>query len=508
MKKRIVLLILSILLVSVGMTAFAAEQTVQVEFSGIHIVVDGATICPKDANGALVMPFIYNGSTYLPVRSVANALGLGVEWDNGTVALTSGQEKTAAIGRPLSGHCSRHILLAGTDIRVTMDGSPVSLKDANGNAVTPIIVDGTTYLPVRAIADALQVPVLWDGDDQTVYLGKAIQWKQSREQVLRYGETIIDNITQYDAMGHVLFERNSAGTTTYTYDGDHRLTQSKHEANGLITNGYTNMYTYDNAGNQVEIRTVYVGGATHITTYTYDSAGRVLTNSTTGTGWSQREENRYDDTGDPVYTEFVYTSGDETEIYRTVFDKQTLQTVGTIQTISADGSESLTRETCTYDREGTIMTSVTETTVNGNTETDTSVYQYTRDSSGVLRKTVCETVYGNGNTARDEWLYDQWGNQTSYQRDYNGETTVMELYDAMGETIRSFRPDEDPDWNVDTTTKLTYNDGMNIVRREETFQDGQTTISTYTYDAYGNLIHSDIGNGWLVTNYTYTAIER
>ena len=36
---------------------------------------------PKDANGAVVEPFICNGTTYLPVRGVAGAFGKEVEWD-------------------------------------------------------------------------------------------------------------------------------------------------------------------------------------------------------------------------------------------------------------------------------------------------------------------------------------------------------------------------------------------------------------------------------------------
>lgn len=49
--------------------------------SGIKIVVDGQKLNPTDANGTPVEPMIYNGTTYLPVRAVANALGKAVYWD-------------------------------------------------------------------------------------------------------------------------------------------------------------------------------------------------------------------------------------------------------------------------------------------------------------------------------------------------------------------------------------------------------------------------------------------
>jgi hypothetical protein len=33
-------------------------------------MIDGVTITPKDVTGNVVDPFIYNGTTYLPVRAV------------------------------------------------------------------------------------------------------------------------------------------------------------------------------------------------------------------------------------------------------------------------------------------------------------------------------------------------------------------------------------------------------------------------------------------------------
>ena len=44
-------------------------------------------------------------------------------------------------------------------------------KDAAGNVVEPFIMNGTTYLPVRAVGEALGMSVNWDGNTHTVYLG-------------------------------------------------------------------------------------------------------------------------------------------------------------------------------------------------------------------------------------------------------------------------------------------------------------------------------------------------
>lgn len=56
------------------------------------------------------------------------------------------------------------------DISVTLDGKPLDLRDAQGNAVEPFMFDGTNYLPVRAIAEAMGLEVGWDGETNTVLL--------------------------------------------------------------------------------------------------------------------------------------------------------------------------------------------------------------------------------------------------------------------------------------------------------------------------------------------------
>ncbi len=65
-------------------TSLIAANTVtlyNVLANGVKIVIDGQKITPTDANGKAVEPIIYNGTTYLPVRAVANAFGKAVYWD-------------------------------------------------------------------------------------------------------------------------------------------------------------------------------------------------------------------------------------------------------------------------------------------------------------------------------------------------------------------------------------------------------------------------------------------
>lgn len=70
--------------------AFAYTDYIEAVYNDIKIVVDGQQITPTDGNGKVVAPFISYGTTYLPVRAVANAFGKEVDWDGETNTITLG----------------------------------------------------------------------------------------------------------------------------------------------------------------------------------------------------------------------------------------------------------------------------------------------------------------------------------------------------------------------------------------------------------------------------------
>ncbi len=60
---------------------FTGKKTAELYYNDIKITLDGNRIIPKDEAGNEIEPFIIDGTTYLPVRGVATALGLDVEWN-------------------------------------------------------------------------------------------------------------------------------------------------------------------------------------------------------------------------------------------------------------------------------------------------------------------------------------------------------------------------------------------------------------------------------------------
>lgn len=75
--------------------------------SGVTIFVNGKQFSPTDANGQPVEPFIYEGTTYLPVRAVSNALNVDVDWDQASFSVYLDQpDGTAAETMEGSGYAT------------------------------------------------------------------------------------------------------------------------------------------------------------------------------------------------------------------------------------------------------------------------------------------------------------------------------------------------------------------------------------------------------------------
>lgn len=119
-----VCIIVSILALPV--VASTGTKSAELAYRDIKITLNGSTITPKGANGNVVEPFIIDGTTYLPVRAVADALGLYVDWDSNTNTVklsdepfkNSGEESTGIIltdGGVYSGSYSKLLLLNYTN---------------------------------------------------------------------------------------------------------------------------------------------------------------------------------------------------------------------------------------------------------------------------------------------------------------------------------------------------------------------------------------------------------
>lgn len=146
MKKVLLFLMVFTMLIS-SVPVFAAED--------VTVEIDSVPVECKDVNGNVVPPMLIDGTTYLPVRAIANALNLEIEWDGATKSVFINGVTDSVL----------------TDnVNIYINGLLFTATDVNGKVVHPILKDGTTYLPVRAIGEAFHKRVSWIQETKTVVL--------------------------------------------------------------------------------------------------------------------------------------------------------------------------------------------------------------------------------------------------------------------------------------------------------------------------------------------------
>lgn len=113
---------------SLSVGALAATGHMTIEVDPINVQVNGQVFAPKDANGNAVPVFTYNGTTYAPLRALAESFGLEVGYDStANMATVSQPGRTADVpvdnqGQAASIPQSGSVLVDKNGIKITFMG--------------------------------------------------------------------------------------------------------------------------------------------------------------------------------------------------------------------------------------------------------------------------------------------------------------------------------------------------------------------------------------------------
>ena len=233
--KKVLLFLMVFVIVFASVPAFAATE--------VKVEIDGAPVKCQDVNGNEVSPLLIEGTTYLPVRAISKALNLEIEWEDSTKSVFIN-------GKPEKSEKS-------DNVNIYINGTLFTAKDALGNAVHPILKDGSTYLPIRAIGEAFGKRVSWIDETKTAVLSTprlATDFSEDKTYAIinkasEKAISVTDNgltLEKLEAFDYQLFKFIPSDTEGYYYIQS--VTNGKNfDVNGNSKNKGAKIITY-NAG--------------------------------------------------------------------------------------------------------------------------------------------------------------------------------------------------------------------------------------------------------------------
>ncbi|MFD0717558.1 stalk domain-containing protein [Paenibacillus sp. GCM10027626] len=162
-----------------GVYAGSNLQEIKAFFdSSIKFTVDGKSYQPVNDKGVPTLPIVHNGTTYLPVRAISNALGVTVKYDGKTKTVALGEQ---AKGTPIAAGFDS--MYHSKDPKVTMyngkDYKDVYFDDATGgrNSSFMLYPKGKyqkLYLQVAAVGKDIEEIKVEDSGTNTVLAKESV----------------------------------------------------------------------------------------------------------------------------------------------------------------------------------------------------------------------------------------------------------------------------------------------------------------------------------------------
>jgi len=136
--KFLTMVIVSVFLIGLGALSVVAADDITVTIDGAVLAFD-------------VPPQLIDGRTMVPMRLIFEAMGAEVDWDGDTQTVTAT-------------HGDITVIMQIDNEIIIVSGVEIALD------VPPMLIDGRTLVPARAVAESLGADVDWDNATRTVII--------------------------------------------------------------------------------------------------------------------------------------------------------------------------------------------------------------------------------------------------------------------------------------------------------------------------------------------------
>lgn len=152
-------------------TTKAASSTIKVQSMNVKMIFDGVSLVPPA--GQYV--FMYNNTTYVPLRFMSYALQKSVSWDAKNVKVTVAEPNSSelvvikeylmnATNSNSTSFVSKNIVLNNVKASYVFNGTTKALPTGQSS----FILNGSLYVPLRFLSESVGNNISWDQKTKTI----------------------------------------------------------------------------------------------------------------------------------------------------------------------------------------------------------------------------------------------------------------------------------------------------------------------------------------------------
>ena len=191
MKKKIIS-VMTLIAITTALCTLPACVSEKANAKTLSVIYDGEKL-DFDTE-----PEIIDGRVMVPMRGIFEAFGAKVKWDGDTQTVTAKKK-------------SKTVELSVGSNEMTKDGETVTADTA------PIIENGRTLIPVRAVSELLELDVDWNEEERTVVISESEEetddkWKENEGSI---------NLSRLETSGNGISV--SGNVITITEGGDFKV---------------------------------------------------------------------------------------------------------------------------------------------------------------------------------------------------------------------------------------------------------------------------------------------
>ena len=193
MKKRIVWWLLLLFVWILSLPALAQGNAISVFYQGTQMSFS-------------TPPVLQDGTTFVPMRSLLEALGYEVDWDDATKTVTATSPQN-------------HLQLTLYQNQATVNGQTVPLS-------TPAYLeDGVTMVPLRFLSEHSGAQVTWDAESSTIFIESDTSTTQAKTETATLADSVVQISTGHiQGSGVILTDDGYIATNFHVMEGAEKLT--------------------------------------------------------------------------------------------------------------------------------------------------------------------------------------------------------------------------------------------------------------------------------------------